>query len=120
MSSFKAKFVLFDTKTKECTDVILNGAQEVIDLLGGSSVSQINIDKYHKVFYNPSNENFTRGISGWVYMKEELDESIGVWVPTSNKDYFIGDKILLSLCDDKKPIDITETAKEFIISCISI
>lgn len=120
MSSFKAKCILFNTDTQEGTEVTVKSSQDIIDMLGGSSVSQINIDKYHKVFYNPSIENFNNGVSGWVHLKEELDESNGVWVSTEGKDYFVGDKILIVLCDDTKPIDIDDTAKEFIISCISI
>ena len=120
MSSFKAKCILLDTNTQECTEVTVKSSQDIVDMLGGSSVSQINIDKYHKVFYNPSEENYNKGVSGWVYLKEELNEDIGVWVSTEGKDYFVGDKILLVLCDDEKPIDINDTEKEFIISCISI
>lgn len=120
MSSFKAKCILLDTNTQECTEVIVKSSQDIIDMFGGSSVSQINIDKYHKVFYNPSSENFDNGVSGWVHLKEELDESNSVWVSTEGKDYFVGDKILLVLCNDTKPIDMTDTAKEFIMSCISI
>lgn len=120
MSSFKAKCILFDTNTQEGTEVIARSTQDIVDMLGGSSVSQINIDKYHKVFYNPSDENFNKGVSGWVYLKEELNENINAWVSTESKDYFVGDKILLVLCDDTKPIDMTDTAKEFIMSCISI
>lgn len=119
---FNSKCLLFNKNTGNFTEVVVNSIQDIIEIVGGgvkTDVTQVNIDKYHKIYYNSSEASMVNGVSGWITLKEEYDEMTGNWISCKNKDYFTGDEILLVLCDDKKPINITDEAKEFMISCIN-
>lgn len=120
MKTFEARCVLYNIKTKEKLDELIRNAQDIFDIIGDGNrdrVSQVDIDMYHKIYYNKN--ELENGISGWVTLTEEYDTYTKSWASVSNaRDYIAGDFVLLVLCDDKTPIDITDKAEEFIISCI--
>ena len=118
---FNAKCILFDIKTKNCSEVNITSVKDIFNVFGNAEdikVSQVNIDKYNKVYYDAS--NLADGITGWCSTFAEHNEMTGEWVDCQGKDYLIGSKLLLVLCDDNKPIDITEKCKEYIISCLKL
>lgn len=124
MNKFNARCILFNLKSKEWHEVVITSVEDIKNILtlndsnSKDKVTQINIDKYNKVYYNSS--NLSRGISGWCYTHAEHDEFSGEWVTCEGKDYIIGDLVLLVLCDDVKPIDITDKSKEYMISCLKL
>ena len=120
MSEFKAKCILFDIKTKSSTECTVTSVQDIIDIASNGvkdDIVQINIDKYHKVYYNHADKG--RGVSGWVIKHAYFDSVLKTWINKRDRDFFVGDKLLFVLCDDNNPIDITEDAYNFITSCIS-
>lgn len=120
---FKAKCLLFNKDTKEFTEQIITNTKDIIDIIGGGikgATTQVNVDKYHKVYFNSCDEFIERGVSGWINTKEYYNYDTNTWVTEEGKEYFTGDEILLVLCSDEYPVDITEDAKDFIMSCISI
>lgn len=118
---FNAKCILFDIETKECSEVSITSIKDIFDVFGNAEdtkVSQVNIDKYNKVYYDAS--NLEDGITGWCSTFAEHDEIEGDWLARNGNDYLTGSKLLFVLCDDNKPIDITEECKEYIISCLKL
>lgn len=117
--TFNVKAILFNVKTNESKEVTFRGMETVEELLDTSSISQISIDKYHKIYFNSSESVISNGITGWVTIDKEYDSNLG-WVDTVQKEFIAGENIVLLLCDDSQPIDMTEKAKEFIISHLKI
>lgn len=64
------------------------------------SVEQINLDKYHKVYYSPDKID-SRGI-------------MGITTDSEDERKMLTSPLLLVYCDDIQPINMTETAEKFI------
>lgn len=63
----------------------------------GENVTQVNLSKYFKVYYD--SRAFEDGVSG------RCTDMMG-------EEFFLSDRLLFVLCDDEKPIDMTEEALE--------
>lgn len=119
MDSFSARCIFFNIDTKEEKEVTVFSVEDIRSLFESKDkVTQINIDKYHKVYYDAS--RISEGISSWCSVYETYDSETGFWEDCIGKDFILGNNVLLVLCDDTKPIDITEESKEFMISCLKI
>lgn len=111
-----------DNSTMTYEEVTITSQEDIFNLIGDGkvgSVKQVNIDKYHKVFYDYTDEAFSNGVSARVKTYAYHDKEARKWVDFESEEFVLGDKLLLVLCDDKVPIDMTEDAKQFIISCIN-
>lgn len=117
---YKAKGVVYNTNNGVSQDVILTSVEDMAVALGNckkENLCQIDIDKYHKICYNIGVlEN--SGISGWVKTDKFYDRVRGTWSEFNGKEFFTGDKILLFYCNNDNPVDITDKARDFIISHI--
>lgn len=100
---FNAKCIkLHKEKDWVKTEVIIKSIKDLRDVFSPYSdeVHQINIDKYHKVYTSVSFLNERQSLDGRVETNEE-----GVQMLVS--------PILLVLCDDTKPINISEDSLSF-------
>lgn len=118
MCDFEATCLLFNIKTKESREVVVHSKEEIVSIVSpAKDTSQISIDKYHKVFYDF--DKVSGGVTGWVQIDKTFD-GFTTWVSCSEKDFICGDEVMLILCDDTKPINMTDEAKDFIISHLII
>ena len=117
---FCAKCYLLDLNTGELEDRVISCIQDIRDIIGDgikNNAKIVHIDKYHKVYYKKPT-SYTDGVSCWIKIVSEYDKETNKWSKVYNSDFAFGDKLLLVECDDEKPIDISDSAKDFILSCI--
>lgn len=123
MGDFKARCVLLDTDTNEKSEVTVESIEDIVNIIGDGikdSIRQIDITKYHKVYYNNSAKLLKNGVSGWINGLMRYDDSLGSYIESDFKEYFVGNKLLLVLCDDKFPVDMNEDDLNLIMSCINL
>lgn len=120
---FNADCYLYSLSTKETIKTNITTISDIASVLGVSSidnVAQCDIDKYHKVYYNCSEEVVSKGITCWVKQLMEHSTELGVWVDTCSKNFVTGDILLFVLCDDTKPISMSDSKIKFFESCLNI
>lgn len=118
---FLAKCVLYNIETKEKKEVCVKSIEDIKKVVTGDEqgqLTQINIDKYHKA-YNSADNSIT-GIAGWIKTLGEYSEISDDWSEDVSREVLLSNEILFVLCNDDKPIDITEDALEFMISCLIV
>lgn len=123
MGDFKARCILFDTDTYEKSEVTVESIEDIVNIIGDGikdSIRQIDITKYHKVYYNNSEKLLKNGVSGWINGLMRYDDSLESYIESDFKEYFVGNKLLLVLCDDKFPVDMNEDDLNLIMSCINL
>ena len=72
------------------------------------------------MYYNNSAKLLKNGVSGWINGLMRYDDSLGSYIESDFKEYFVGNKLLLVLCDDKFPVDMNEDGSNLIMSCINL
>lgn len=95
--NYNAKAVLLTRDSNgnwEETEKFVSSRDDFL-VLFGDGLTQVNLSKYFKLYYDSS--DFENGVMA--RCKDINDE-----------DYFLSGKILFVLCDDEKPIDITDEA----------
>lgn len=117
---FDAKCVLLNVDTDSTEVVTIKSIEDIKSIVGGDAVTQVDISKYLKVYYDGSLESISKGVSGYIQKISEHNPLTGQWDESFNKEFFSGSRLLLVLCDDNHPIDITETELNVMLSCVKI
>lgn len=72
-------------------------SREDFEFLFGAGLTQVNLSKYYKLYYD--SYDFDDGV------KARCNDM-------NDETYFLSGKLLFVLCDDEKPVDITDEAIE--------
>lgn len=121
--SFISIAYLYSLRDNSVSDVVISSIDDICESLGitnKSDVAQCDIDKYHKVYFNGSEEVLKSGVSAWVNQFSRYNEVIRTWENCSDKTFVSGDYVLFVKCDDHVPVNATDDDLKFFKSCITI
>lgn len=121
--SFISIAYLYSLRDNSVSDVVISSIDDIFESLGitnKSDVAQCDIDKYHKVYFNCSEEALEVGVTAWVNQFSRYNELIRTWEDCNEKNFVSGDYVLFVKCNDYTPVNATDDDLKFFKSCITI